>query len=66
MQGYKSVEEYYKGIKVAMIKANVKKDREAIMAQFFHGLNCEIHDIIKLQHCINLDNMVYVAMLVEK
>ena len=38
-QGSKSVEDYHKEMEVAMIRANVEKDREATMARFLNGLN---------------------------
>ena len=33
-QGSKSVEEYHKEMEIAMVRANVMKDREATMARF--------------------------------
>jgi hypothetical protein len=33
-QGYKSVDDYYKEMEIAMIRANVEEDREATMARF--------------------------------
>ena len=33
-QGYKTVDEYHKEMEIAMIRANVVEDREAIMARF--------------------------------
>ena len=41
-QGFKSVEDYHKGMEMAMIRANIEEDREATMARFLAGLN---HDI---------------------
>ena len=41
-KGNRSVEEYYKDMEVAMIRANVEEDREATMARFLVGLNREI------------------------
>uniref|UniRef100_A0A2N9FZ94 Retrotransposon gag domain-containing protein n=1 Tax=Fagus sylvatica TaxID=28930 RepID=A0A2N9FZ94_FAGSY len=43
-QGSRSVEDYYKEMEIAMIRANVEEDREATMARFLLGLNREIHD----------------------
>jgi len=57
-QGSKSVDEYYKEMEVAMIRANVEEDREATMARFLHGLNHEIVDIVELQHYVELMDMV--------
>jgi hypothetical protein len=52
------VDEYYKEMEVAMIRANVEEDREATMARFFHGLNCEITDVVEMQHYVELTDMV--------
>ena len=65
-QGSKSVEEYYKEMEVAMIRANVEEDREATMARFLHGLNREIADIVEMQHYVELTHMVHQAIIVEE
>ena len=44
-QGTKSVEEYYKEMEIAMIRANVKEDDEQKMARFLNGLNHPIKKI---------------------
>ena len=46
-QGSKSVDEYFKEMEVAKIRANVEKDEEANMAKFLHGLNHDIRDIVE-------------------
>jgi hypothetical protein len=51
-QGSKSVDDYYKEMEVAMIRANVEEDREATMARFLHGLNREIADVVEMQHYV--------------
>jgi hypothetical protein len=66
IQGSKSVDEYYKEMEVAMIQANVEEDREATMARFLYGLNCEIADIVEMQHNVELTNMVHQAIKVEE
>ena len=35
----KSMDEYFKEIKITMIWVNIIKDREAMMARFLNGLN---------------------------
>ena len=45
-----SVEDYYTEMEVAMIRANVVKDRETTMARFFGGLNRDIANIVELLH----------------
>ena len=47
-QGYKTVDEYHKEIEIAMIQANVVKDREATMSRFLDGLNRDIANVVEL------------------
>lgn len=42
------MEDYHKEMEVAMIRANVKEDREATMARFLSGLNRNIANVIEL------------------
>uniref|UniRef100_A0A2N9IQ73 Retrotransposon gag domain-containing protein n=1 Tax=Fagus sylvatica TaxID=28930 RepID=A0A2N9IQ73_FAGSY len=65
-QGSRSVEDYHKEMEVAMIRANVEEDREATMARFLSGLNRDIANIIELQHYVEVEDMVHMAMKVER
>ncbi|KAF7802554.1 Transposon Ty3-G Gag-Pol polyprotein [Senna tora] len=65
-QGSKSVEEYYKEMEIAMIRANVVEDREATMAHFICGLNKEIANVVELQHYVEIEDLVHMAMKVER
>ncbi|GKV46464.1 hypothetical protein SLEP1_g53445 [Rubroshorea leprosula] len=65
-QGSKSVEDYHKEMEIAMVKANVEEDKEATMARFLHGLNCDIANVVELQHYVELEDMVHMAMKVER
>ncbi|KAJ9536634.1 hypothetical protein OSB04_un000183, partial [Centaurea solstitialis] len=65
-QGTKSVEDYYKEMEIAMIRANVEEDREATMARFLSGLNRDIANVVELQYCMELEDMVHTAMKVER
>jgi len=58
-QGSRSVDEYFKEMEIAMIRANVIEDREATMARFLNGLNRDIANVVKLQHCVELEDMVH-------
>ena len=62
----KSVEDYHKDLEIAMIKANVEEDREATMAQFLNGLNRKIANKVELQHYVEFEDMVHMAMKVER
>ena len=59
------MEDYYKVMKILMIRANVEEDREATMARFVVGLNREITNITELQHYVELEDMVDMAIKVE-
>lgn len=53
-------------MKFLMIWANVEEDREATMAQFLNGLNQDIANIVELQHYMEIEDMLHVAMKVER
>ena len=65
-QGTKSVEDYYNEMEMLMTRADVDKDREATMTRFISGLNKEIADRVELQHYMELEELVYLAIKVEK
>ena len=46
-----------------MIRANVEEDREATMARFQSGLNHEIAGVVELQHYVELEDMVHMAIM---
>ena len=51
---------------MAMIRANIEKDREATMACFLSSLNHEIANLVELHHYVDLEDMVHMAIKVEK
>ncbi|KAI4380918.1 hypothetical protein MLD38_007051 [Melastoma candidum] len=53
-------------MEIAMIRANVEEDREATMARFICGLNREIANVVELQHYVELEEVVHMAMKVER
>jgi hypothetical protein len=59
------VDEYFKEMEIAMIRANVIEDREATMARFLNGLNRDIAHVVELQHCVELEDMVHMATKME-
>jgi hypothetical protein len=65
-QGSRSVDEYFKEMEIAMIRANVIEDQEATMARFLNGLNRDIVNVVELQHCVELEDMVHMATKVER
>ncbi|XP_042423437.1 uncharacterized protein LOC122011062 [Zingiber officinale] len=65
-QGSMTVEDYHKEMEIALIQANIEEDREATMARFICGLNREIANIVELHHYVELDDVVHMAMKVER
>ncbi|KAA3473485.1 mutant gag-pol polyprotein [Gossypium australe] len=65
-QGTRSVEDYYKEMEVAMIRDNIQEEREATMARFLARLNREIANVVELQHYVEMEDMVHMAIKVEK
>ncbi|KAJ4728653.1 Retrovirus-related Pol polyprotein from transposon 17.6 [Melia azedarach] len=61
-----SVEDYYKEMEIAMIRANTEKDREATMDRFIGGLDKEIADMVNLQHYVEVKELLHKAIKVEK
>ncbi|XP_048229070.1 uncharacterized protein LOC125369843 [Ricinus communis] len=53
-------------MEIAMIRANIEEDSEATMARFLNGLNKNIADLVKLQHYVEFEDMVNIAMKIEK
>jgi len=53
-------------MEIALIQANMIEDREATMARFLNGLNRNIANVVELQHCMKLEDMVHIATKVER
>jgi hypothetical protein len=60
------VDDYYKEMDIAMIQANVEEDREATMARFLNGLNLDIANMVELQRYIEMEDMVHMAIKMER
>ncbi|XP_016673234.1 uncharacterized protein [Gossypium hirsutum] len=65
-QGNRSVEDYFKEMEMSMMRANIVEDHEATMARFLAGLNSEIANIVEMQHYVELDDMVHMAIKIER
>ncbi|KAL4379478.1 hypothetical protein GQ457_02G026980 [Hibiscus cannabinus] len=63
--GSRSVENYFKKMEIAMMRANIEEDREVMMARFLNGLNTEVVNAVELQHYVELDDMVHMAVKIE-
>jgi hypothetical protein len=64
--GSRSVEDFHNEMEVAMIRANVEEDRAALMARFLSGLNRDIANVDELHHYVEVEDMVHMAMKVER
>ena len=53
-------------MEIAMIWANIEEDREATMERFLNGLNRDIANVVELQHYVELEDMVHLAIQVER
>ena len=60
------MDEYFKKMKIAMIRANVIEDQKANITRFLNGLNRGIGNVVKLQHCLELEDMVHMITKVER
>ena len=60
------MDDYHKEMEIAIIQANVEEDREATMARFLNGLNQDIANVVELQHYVELEDIVHMAIKVER
>ena len=60
------MDDYHKEMEIAIIQANVEEDREATMARFLNGLNRDIANVVELQYYMELEDMVHMAIKVER
>jgi len=65
-QDTKNVDEYFKKMKLVMIRANIEEDKEATMARFMNALNHDIAYIVELHHYVELKEMMHMVVKVEK
>jgi len=49
-----------------MIRDNIKEDREATMQRFISGLNREIENVVDIQHYVEMEELMYLAVKVER
>ncbi|XP_071909708.1 uncharacterized protein [Coffea arabica] len=65
-QGSMIVEDYFKEMEMAMMRADVREDEEATMARFARGLRAEIGDVVELQHYLNMGELLDKAVKMER
>ncbi|KAG2411210.1 hypothetical protein I3760_Q021300 [Carya illinoinensis] len=57
---------YYRDLYQKLQNLTQEEDREATMARFLCGLNREIANVVELQHYVEIEDMVHMAMKVER
>ena len=65
-QGSMTVEDYFKEMEMAMMRADVHEDLEATMARFLRGLREDIAEIVELHHYLDLNELLDKAVKVER
>jgi hypothetical protein len=53
-------------MEMTMVWGNVIEDREVMMARFLNRLNREIANVVELQHYMELEDMIHIAIKVER
>jgi len=66
IQGTKIVDEYFKKMKLVIVRANTEEDKEATMARFMNDLNHDIAHVVGLYHYMELEEIMYMVIKVEK
>ena len=64
-QGSRSVEDYYKEMEMIMTRTDTGEDEEATIVRFLGSLNKKIVDWVELQHYVELEEMVHMAIKVK-
>ena len=65
-QGSKSVDDYHKEMEMLMTRADIDEDVEITMARFLAGLNKDISDQVDLHNYEDFEEMVHMAVKIEK
>jgi len=61
-----TVEEYYKEMKMTLVRANIEEETKDKMARFLSGLNHDIRDVVELWEYMELDDLLHKAVRVEQ
>ncbi|XP_068498347.1 uncharacterized protein [Phaseolus vulgaris] len=64
-QGTLSVDAYFKELETLLLKVDLRKSEEALIARFVSGLRRDIQDVVELQEYSSLGSLVHLAMKVE-
>ena len=61
-----SVDDYYKEMEIAKLRANVEEDPEATMTRFIGCLKKDIVDVVELQHYVEMEDLLHKFIQVER
>jgi len=61
-----TVEEYYKEMEMALVKANIEEKTKDTLAHFLSGLNVDIRNVVELQEYVELDDLLHKEVWVEQ
>jgi len=64
-QGSRSVDEYFKYLKVTLTKINMHESEESKIARFGSGLRRKIQNVVELYEYTSLEKLVHLAIKVE-
>jgi len=64
-QGSLAVDEYYKEMKMTLVKENIEEETNDTMARFLSGLNPDIRDVVELHEYMELDDLPHKAVQIE-
>ena len=65
-QGSKSVDEYFNEMDQALMRSNIDEDSETTMARFMNGLNKNISHLVELHDYKDIEELLQMALKVEK
>jgi len=58
-QGSKSVDQYHGELKMALTRANIQEDEDALIVRFLNGLNRDICDVVELHTYVALQDLIH-------
>ena len=61
-----TIKDYVREFKTLMLKCNLHEPQEQTMVRFLVGLNKEIAHVVELQHYYSLEDVIRLALKVEK
>ena len=59
------MDEYYKEMEMALVRANIEDETGDTMAHFLSGINHDIRDVVELQEYVELDDLLHKAVQVK-